>query len=199
MKYFGNNALDGLVGELEAGFAKKADIVSYSIKKQVTAEEGYASSYRLMADGVPVGDAINILKDMFLKSAEIKTAQAENVPSEGCKAGEKYIDLLVGTEDGGGTGTHLYLLLKDMVKPVSAGDGIALSDENAVSVKTDPASANGLSVSENGLSLAEATPESAGAMSAADKAKLDGLELEEITAEEVRALFHASGTAGEQQ
>lgn len=198
MKYFGNKSLDGLVEELKESYAKKADIASYSIKKQETAEEGFVSTYRLTKDGTPVGDPINFPKDTFLKSAEVKTATGDNIPVEGCKAGEKYIDLLVETADDTGTGTHLYLLLKDMIKPVSAGSGIALSAENAVSVKIDETSANGLSASENGLALAEATAESAGAMPAADKAKLDGLTFEEITAEEVRALFAASGATAEQ-
>lgn len=88
-------------------------------------------------------------------------------------------------------------MLKDMVKPVQGGDGIVLSEENAISVKLDAASRNGLSVGPDGLSLALATASSAGAMSAADKEKLDGLEFTEITKEEVKAML-ASGSGGGQ-
>lgn len=59
-------------------------------------------------------------------------------------------------------------------------DGIFVStasasgDAEAV-FKLDTSNANGLSVSKNGLGLAEATASSAGAMSAADKAALDAV------------------------
>lgn len=197
MQITGLQALNALVEELAANYVQKKDLAQYSLKKQEAAEEGFASTYWLTINGQKTGDAINIPKDKFLKSASIKTATGDGSPVEGCKAGEKYIDLLVETENSPETGEHLYLMLKDMVKPVQEGDGIAISEENAISIKLDMASANGLSVGTDGLSLALATTSSAGAMSAGDKAKLDGLEFTEITKEEVKALF-ASSSGGTQ-
>lgn len=200
MKITGLQTLNALIGELTENYAQKKDLAQYSLKKQETAEEGFASTYWLTINGQKIGDAINIPKDKFLKSVNVKTAAEDDSPVEGCKAGEKYIDLLVETENSPQTGEHLYLMLKDMVKPVQEGDGIALSEENAISVKLDETSGNGLSVGPDGLSLALATTSSAGAMSAEDKAKLDGLEFTEITKEEVKAMFvSASGGAQPQE
>ncbi len=196
--YAGMGALAALVEELTANYVQTKDLAQYSLKKQETAEEGCASTYWFTINGQKCGDAINIPKDKFLKSAYVKTATADDNPVEGCKAGEKYIDLLVETENGPQAGEHLYLLLKDMVKPVQEGVGIVLSEENAISVKLDADSGNGLSVGPDGLSLSLATASSAGAMSAEDKKKLDGLVFREITKEEVAAMF-TSGTGGEQQ
>lgn len=136
-----------------------------------------------------MGDAINIPKDKFLRPINIKVSAADGSPAEGFQAGEKYIEMVVGTVEDGGTGKALYLKLDGIVNPVKQGDGISVSDENAVSVKVDAASANGISAGTGGLALALATAQSAGAMSAADKEKLDGLEFQELTKEEVKALF----------
>lgn len=68
----------------------------------------------------------------------------------------------------------------EKVSVVTAGDasieinGTTISP--TLSVKIDPESANGLSVSENGLKINLATDASAGAMSAMDKFKLDEIE-----------------------
>ncbi|MDE7313608.1 MAG: hypothetical protein K2N87_18625 [Eubacterium sp.] len=200
MQVTGLQTLNALVEELTGNYAQKKDLAQYSLKKQETAEEGYASTYWLTKNGQRAGDAINIPKDKFLKSAHTKTATEDGSPVEGCKAGEKYIDLLVETENSPETGEHLYLMLKDMVEPVQEGDGIVFSEDNAISIKLDTASGNGLSVGPEGLSLALATTSSAGAMSAGDKAKLDGLGFTEITKEEVKAMFvSASGGAQPQE
>lgn len=58
----------------------------------------------------------------------------------------------------------------------TAGDGVAIDASNVVSVVVDRVNGNGLSVGRDGLALSKATTSSAGAMSANDKAKLDGVE-----------------------
>jgi len=55
---------------------------------------------------------------------------------------------------------------------LSGSDAIQI-DNNVVSLIVDTANAHGLSITSAGLQLAEATTSAAGAMSAADKAKLD--------------------------
>lgn len=63
---------------------------------------------------------------------------------------------------------------KGDIKTYTAGDGIEIT-ENAVKVKVKAEESGGLSVSEEGLSLAAATGSSAGAMTAAQYTKLDAL------------------------
>lgn len=194
----GLEAFQGLVEGMQEHYLQTKDVAQYSLAKQETAAEGYASSYRLTKNGEPVGDAINIPKDQFLKSVRIGIAAEDGSPVEGCRAGEKYIEMFVASQENGGEGQHLYLMLSEIMKPLSPGDGIAVSDENAVSIRMDEAHANGLSAGPDGLRLSLATAAAAGAMSAADKEKLDGMEFMEITKEEVKALF-TSGSGGSQQ
>lgn len=104
MQIAGLQTLNALVEELTANYVHKKDLAQYSMKKQETAEEGFASTYWFTINGQKSGDAINIPKDKFLKSADVKTATADDSPVEGCKAGEKYIDLLVATENSPQTG-----------------------------------------------------------------------------------------------
>jgi hypothetical protein len=69
---------------------------------------------------------------------------------------------------------------------LSEGNGISISDSK-VSAKIDAANANGLAASADGLKINAATTSSAGAMSAADKSKLDGIEF--ATTEEVQTVI----------
>ena len=57
----------------------------------------------------------------------------------------------------------------------TGGNGIEVSAQNLISAKIDTANANGLGVTAAGFKLDVATASTAGAMSAADKAKLDGI------------------------
>ncbi len=224
--YAGLGALAALVEELTGNYARKEELTEYSVTKQQTPEAGFSATYRLTKDGVPVGVPLNIPQDRFLKAIAILEATQDDDPVEGCRAGEKYLDLFVAvagdgaagkagsqestaedpdgaageteTPGDGTAGTHLYIMLKDLLKPYVKGHGIEISSANEISVKVNKASANGLSTGPDGMGLALASAESAGAMSAEDKQKLDGLVFREITKEEVAAMF-ASGAGGEQQ
>lgn len=55
------------------------------------------------------------------------------------------------------------------------GDGISISAGNAISLVLQAAQANGLTLTADGLALALASTAAAGAMSSADKTKLDGI------------------------
>ena len=57
----------------------------------------------------------------------------------------------------------------------TGGNGIEVSSQNLISAKIDTANANGLAVTTAGFKLDLATTSTAGAMSAADKTKLDGI------------------------
>lgn len=99
--------------------------------------------------------------------------------------GDKYIDFTVNVKTGTAeTDSHIYLNVKDLAHVYSAGNGIEISAADAIAVKVDSSNARGLSTGANGLALALATPDTysggtktadgtAGAMSSADKYKLD--------------------------
>ena len=143
----------------------------YTIVKLGAAEQGYSSSYVLQKDGTQVGATINIPKDMVVSSGEVKTVTVANEPYQGAQVGDKYIDLTIANT----AQNHIYIPVKDLVDVYTEGNGIDISNSNVVSVKIDTNNAHGLSVGADGVALATATASSAGAMSAEDKDKLDGL------------------------
>lgn len=122
---------NGLSAKEDGLFAVGAE---YLIQKKETAEDGYFATYQLTKDGTVVGDLINIPKDYLVKSCSVKTSAGEEDPS-GLPAGEKYIDFVINTKDGSGEESHLYLAVADLVTAYTAGNGIAISDDNKISVK----------------------------------------------------------------
>jgi len=115
---------------------KKANIVlpaaaEYTIAKDATAGEGYSATYHLTKDGVNVGEAINIPKDMVVESGDVKTCVEADVPVEGYKVGDKYIDLVIANS----ADSHLYILVSDLIDIYTEGDGINISN-NQISVDT---------------------------------------------------------------
>lgn len=176
--------LDKLAQEIED--IEDGGLGVYSLKKQETAESGYLATYQLTKNDSPIGDKINIPKDFLVKSAEIKTVSDENQPYTGAQVGDKYIDFVINAKESEETESHVYLAVNELVKTHTSGNGIDISEQNVVSIKIDTTSANGLSVDGDGLKLALAVANSdggsggsAGAMSAADKTKLDGIETAE--------------------
>lgn len=89
----------------------------------------------------------------------------------------KYIKLVIANA----TNDKLYIKATDLVDIYTAGNGLTLSN-GEFSVVVNSSAANGLSVGSNGLELAVATTTTAGAMSAADKAKLDAADVTAYTA-----------------
>lgn len=151
------------------------DAAVIDVVKKATANDGYVATYQVTVDGTAVGADINIPKDYLVKSADIKVVTTADDPYTGAAVGDKYINFVVNTVDGTDNESHIYLSVQDLVDEYTAGDGIDISDTNVISIKlgTDT---NGLKVSANGLELDEATAASAGAMSAADKTKLDDIQ-----------------------
>lgn len=168
----------------------------YNLEKQETAESGYLSTYYLTKDGEAVGAKINIPKDFLVKDADIKTVDTADQPYEGAAVGDKYIDFTVNSVEGDAQESHIYLAVNELVDVYTAGDGIDISDANAVSVKVDSDNANGLEVTSAGVKLNLATATTAGAMSAEDKDKLDGITF--ATSAEVTAMLdEVYGTTSE--
>lgn len=161
----------------EAGHVTSAEevaIAEYSVVKLETATDGYLASYQLQKDGVPVGATINIPKDYLVKSASVKTATADD-PS-GFAEGTKYIDFVVNTYDtdsGSGKESYIYLNVQDLVDAYTPGDGIEISEANAISVKV--VAENGLSVDASGVKMGVASENANGAMASTMVAKLNGI------------------------
>lgn len=161
----------------EAGHVTSAEevaIAEYSVVKLETATDGYLASYQLQKDGAPAGATINIPKDYLVKSASVKTATADD-PS-GFAEGTKYIDFVVNTYDtdsGSGKESHIYLNVQDLVDAYTPGDGIEISEANAISVKV--VTENGLSVDASGVKMGVASENANGAMASTMVAKLNGI------------------------
>ena len=78
----------------------------------------------------------------------------------------KYIKLTLQNQD-----EPIYINVADLVDAYTAGNGITISATNEVSAKV--VAENGLSVGATGIAMGLATTAAAGAMSSADKGKLD--------------------------
>lgn len=172
--------LKELATKIKTDYATKAElqaieIPEYSVVKQGTAESGFLSTYYLTKDGAQVGEKINIPKDFLVNSADIKTVETADQPYDGAEVGDLYIDFVVNSKNADDTATHIYLPVNELVDAYTGGNGIEVSASNVISAKIDTANANGLGVTAAGFKLNVATTSAAGAMSAADKTKLDGI------------------------
>lgn len=172
--------LKELANKIKSDYATKAElqaiqIPEYSVAKQATAEAGFLSTYYLTKDGAQVGEKINIPKDFLVNSADIKTVETADTPYEGAQVGDLYIDFVINSKSADDTASHVYLPVNELVEAYTGGNGIEVSAQNLISAKIDTANANGLGVTAAGFKLDVATASTAGAMSAADKAKLDGI------------------------
>lgn len=164
----GNAATLGAAGLMVT--IPEVTIPEYSIVKLGTATEGYIATYQLQKDGDQVGVNIDIPKDYLVKSAEIKTSAGEGDPS-GLPADSKYIDFVINTKVGTGEESHIYLDVQSLVDAYTPGNGIEISEANLISAKV--VAANGLSVGTSGIAMGIASGTATGAMSSADKGKLD--------------------------
>lgn len=172
--------LKELATKIKTDYATKAElqaieIPEYSITKQAAAESGYFATYQLTKDGAQVGEKINIPKDFLVNSAEIKEVEVADQPYSGAQVGDLYIDFVINSKNADDTASHVYLPVNELVDAYTGGNGITVSSSNLISAKIDDANANGLSVTAAGFKLDLATTSTAGAMSATDKTKLDGI------------------------
>lgn len=160
----------------------------YDIVKDADSGD-YAAIYHLTKDGTNTGAAINIPKDLFVKSGEI----VDN--PTGQPAG-KYIKLTLQNQD-----EPIYINVADLVDAYTEGNGITISTTNEISAKV--VAANGLSVGATGIAMALASADANGAMSSSDFSKLTGID-EGATADTITLngtatktpSFYAPTTAG---
>lgn len=106
-----------------------------TVEKLGTATTGYIASYVVKQNGAQVGATIDIPKDYLVKSAELKTADAEIKSGDTTvvAAGHKYIDFVVNTVEGTGNETHIYLDVDTLVDVYTGVTG----SEVAVTVDGD--------------------------------------------------------------
>lgn len=153
----------------------KITLPVYTVEKQADAETGYLSTYVFKKDGAQVGEKINIPKDFLVNSADIKEVDTAEQPYSGAQVGDLYIDFVINSKTADDTASHVYLPVNELVDAYTGGNGIEVSPQNLISAKIDTANANGLGVTAAGFKLDLATTDTAGAMSAADKSKLNGV------------------------
>lgn len=136
------------------------EAVQYKIA-EATTESGYLKTYRLQAN---TGDAgayvdvtgaasINIPKDFLVKSATLETVATADVPVSGYAVGDKYIDFVINTRgtDEAETDEHIYINVKDLFNPYTAGNGLDLTGNSfSVAAKTN----GGIAVDSNGVAVA---------------------------------------------
>ena len=157
--------------------AEGAVNVLVTVEKKTTPNTGYAASYVVKANGVAVGDPIDVAKDWLLTSVDKDTVTAADKASGGkfendtdFEVGDRYVDMTFNVKAGGTeTPTHIYLNVQEFFDVYTNGNGLNLSN-GEFSVKLDSSNTNGLSVGANGVALAVATDSAAGAMSATDHA-----------------------------
>lgn len=189
------NALVAVEDGLFVPHVQEIVVPEYAIEKQETAEDGYASSYKLKKtvgdESFYVGDTINIGKDMVLQGATLETVVMADVPYAGAIVGDPYIDMAFNDANA----SHIYIPVKDLVDSYSAGDGIEIID-NTISIKIAE-DAHGLVAVDGALLMQLATAESDGAMSKEDKAFLDSISSTYATIEQFNDIQNAIAAAEE--
>lgn len=165
---------------------------------------------------------IDIPKDFLVKSGSVQTVAIDDTPYTGATVGDKYLDFVINTKDsvsGTETDSHIYIPISDLAAIYQGSNAIDISNANIISLKLnvtasglvidanglaiqlDPANSNGLALTESGLKLALATAStngiggSAGAMSAADKEKLNKLGIDLLTDAEIGSWFGYSSSS----
>lgn len=184
-------AAAGKVNLIEAATATSGYLKTYILAAGVDQESAVIES----GTGKNLIGKINIPKDFLVKSATVETVETADAPYSGAQVGDKYIDFVINSKDNDATSSHVYLPVNDLVDVYTGGNGVNVSNSNVVSldldanggleltgstdgqkqlaIKLDSTNANGLALTSAGLKLALATQSAAGAMSAADKVKID--------------------------
>lgn len=115
---------DKVVGLADDGLAKLVAAKTITVrKKEGTADDQCV--YEILQGETVVG-TINHPKEMVVTAGEVIVASDE----DGLTTGEKYLKLTIANQEA-----PVYIAVKDLVDVYTEGAGIAISDENVVSVK----------------------------------------------------------------
>lgn len=156
-----------------------------TVEKLDTPTTGFISSYVVKQNGTQVGATIDIPKDYLVKSADLKTANADIKSGDAVvvASGHKYIDFVINTaDDAGGNESHIYLdvnTLVDVYKGISNTEiAVAVDGQNNISA----------TLVDGGISYAKLDTEL--------KAKIDEVfTLEAATAEKLGGVKIGNGIA----
>ena len=143
--HFTATTVEGVLDELysQSGAGSKVTLESAE-----GTEDGVLKVYTIKQGGTEVGKS-NIPKDLVVSSGSVV---------KGNWVGSAFTE----SESGNGTALKLvianqknpvYINTLDLVKDHTAGNGIAISDTNEVSVVIDPTSESGLTLSDKGIKL----------------------------------------------
>lgn len=146
-------------------FATKDEIYNYSIEVLDEANSGAIKSYKLVKtkDGVTTDAGsvtIDIPTDLVISSGNIVESATDGDVFEGAVAGHKYLELVIANQD-----EHLFIDVEDLVDVYKGQQAIEISNDNTISLKiSEQGATNGLSQSNDGLSIGIATDKSNGVM-----------------------------------
>ena len=150
----------------------EADVASIALVKQSTPDVGYAETYYLSRGGQARGVKINIPLDKKLASGSLIVAtQADVAYDPTVVAGRRYLLLMLSNETPG----RVYVDVNDLVDIYTGSNAVSVVNKQ-IDIFIDSSNANGLSKGATGLKMALASTTGAGAMSAEDKVKLNGVE-----------------------
>lgn len=108
------------------------DSTIVTLEKQSTAETGYASTYVIKQGGTALSPKINIPKDQLLQSASLETVGSTPSTLESTHSlttGDKYIKMVVNTENSETGATTLVIPVNDLVDTYTA-DNVTLQIAN---------------------------------------------------------------------
>lgn len=108
----------------------ESNVSSIKVIQQEVPQTGYSATYYVAVNNVQVGSSINIPIGKNLETITIKEVTELNVPYQGAKVGDRYIEFAFENET-----KPLYLPIADLVIQYKAGNGIDISSENFISAK----------------------------------------------------------------
>ncbi len=118
-----------------------------------TTTEGYSKTYTFTQGGIEIGK-IDIPKDLVVKSGSVvKGNWNDGVFTENVSGSGTALKLVIANKEE----TPIYINTLDLVKDHTAGNGIAISDTNEISVKKASDSEPFLTVGADGVKLSGVT------------------------------------------
>ena len=113
-------ALDISSKEVDVEIAAHA---TYTID-EVEEDAGYLTAFQLKKNGTAQGTKINIPKDLFLQSAEVKACETADSPIQGLAVGDFYIDMVLANASN----SHIYVDVSSLMDIYTAGTGITITN-----------------------------------------------------------------------
>ena len=133
-----------------------------------TTTEGYSKTYTFTQGGIEIGK-IDIPKDLVVKSGSVvKGNWNDGVFTENVSGSGTALKLVIANKEE----TPIYINTLDLVKDHTAGNGIAISDTNVISVQIAEGSEGFLTVDKNGVKLRGVT-DAISAAAASAKTKVE--------------------------